>query len=157
MTHAWLVTFLIASHLSSMPATEVKLPNQDNHKQISTSTIPLRTYHRRADRSRTLTPHTIISTKPIEPTPTQPAITKHYTNLNWTALAQCESNNTPTATSPNGKYRGLYQFDLDTWHSVGGTGDPATASRGEQQARAEQLYASRGSQPWQCGWHLHQP
>jgi len=36
--------------------------------------------------------------------------------------------------------------------SVGGMGDPATASRAEQHKRAAMLYAKRGWQPWyHCG------
>lgn len=47
----------------------------------------------------------------------------------------------------NGHY-GAYQFDLSTWRSVGGTGNPAHASPAEQDARAWALYLSRGLQPW---------
>lgn len=73
----------------------------------------------------------------------------------WAALAACESSNNPRATSPSGKYRGLYQFDRATWRSVGGTGDPAAASPAEQTRRAQQLYAERGAQPWpECGRYL---
>lgn len=75
--------------------------------------------------------------------------------LNWAALAECESSGNPRALSPSGKYRGLYQFDLRTWRSVGGSGDPIEASSGEQTRRAQLLYASRGRQPWpECGGRL---
>ena len=61
------------------------------------------------------------------------------------------------ATSPvfdaSGKYRGAYQFDYRTWQSVGGWGDPAAASKLEQDYRAALLYARRGPQPWPvCGY-----
>jgi len=70
----------------------------------------------------------------------------------WAALRMCESSNRTNAVSRTGKYRGLYQFDLPTWKSVGGMGDPATASRAEQHKRAAMLYAKRGWQPWyHCG------
>lgn len=70
----------------------------------------------------------------------------------WAALRMCESSNRTNAVSRTGKYRGLYQFDLPTWESVGGVGDPAKASRAEQHRRAELLYAKRGWQPWfHCG------
>lgn len=73
----------------------------------------------------------------------------------WHALAMCESTDDPRAVSPSGRYRGLYQFDLHTWRSVGGTGDPARATRSEQTRRAQQLYAERGRQPWPyCGRFL---
>lgn len=76
------------------------------------------------------------------------------TPLNWPALAQCESSGNPRAVSM-GRYFGLYQFDLQTWGSVGGVGNPADASPTEQTARAQQLYDKRGPAPWPvCGWHL---
>jgi hypothetical protein len=59
-----------------------------------------------------------------------------------------ESGGNYSATSKSGKYRGAYQFDQRTWESAGGSGDPAAASPQEQDARAAQLYAQRGSQPW---------
>jgi len=68
------------------------------------------------------------------------------------AVAACESGGNPTAVSPSGRYRGKYQFDRQTWHSVGGSGDPATAPEAEQDRRAAQLQAQRGSSPWPvCG------
>lgn len=76
-------------------------------------------------------------------------------SLNWNALFECESGNDPRAVSPSGKYRGLAQFDMQTWRSVGGTGDPIDASRAEQTYRAQRLYKERGRSPWpQCGWRL---
>jgi len=70
----------------------------------------------------------------------------------WQALRMCESSNITNAVSRTGKYRGLYQFDLDTWRSVGGSGDPAQATRAEQYRRAVLLHKKRGWQPWpHCG------
>jgi hypothetical protein len=70
----------------------------------------------------------------------------------WAALRMCESSNRTNAVSRTGKYRGLYQFDLPTWKSVGGKGDPARATRFEQYRRAVLLYNKRGWQPWyHCG------
>ncbi|WP_051218104.1 resuscitation-promoting factor [Nocardioides insulae] len=72
-------------------------------------------------------------------------------NLNWGALARCESGGNPRAVNSAGYY-GLYQFSVGTWHSVGGKGMPHNASRGEQTYRAKKLYASRGRSPWpNCG------
>ncbi len=68
------------------------------------------------------------------------------------AIAACESGGNPSAVDPTGTYRGKYQFDMGTWASVGGSGDPAAASEAEQDARAAQLYAQSGSTPWPvCG------
>ena len=67
-------------------------------------------------------------------------------------IAQCESGGDPTAVSPDGQYRGKYQFDRSTWASLGGTGDPAQAPESEQDSRAAQLYRSRGASAWpNCG------
>lgn len=75
-------------------------------------------------------------------------------NLNWSALAACESSGNPAAVSSGG-YMGLYQFDQRTWESVGGSGSPTAASPAEQTLRAEILYSQRGSSPWPvCGSRL---
>lgn len=71
--------------------------------------------------------------------------------LNWGALANCESGGNPRAVNPAGYY-GLYQFNVTTWRSVGGSGMPHLASAGEQTYRAKLLYKSRGRSPWPtCG------
>ncbi|MCU1602880.1 MAG: rpfB1 [Frankiales bacterium] len=75
--------------------------------------------------------------------------------LNWGALANCESGGNPRAVSSGGNYRGLYQFTIGTWHSVGGDGDPVDAASGEQTYRAKLLYKQRGRSPWPvCGKYL---
>ncbi len=73
----------------------------------------------------------------------------------WAALRRCESTDNYAAISPSGIYRGAYQFDVPTWQTVGGSGDPAAAPPEEQDARARELYARRGHAPWPvCGSHL---
>ncbi len=73
----------------------------------------------------------------------------------WAELRFCESSDDYQAVSPSGEYRGAYQFDIETWQSVGGSGDPAAAPPSEQDARARALYALRGPQPWPvCGRFL---
>ncbi len=75
--------------------------------------------------------------------------------LNWAALAQCESGGLPWAVSPYGYY-GLYQFALSTWYGVGGHGNPIDATAGEQTYRAQLLYERAGSAPWPvCGYLLY--
>lgn len=64
------------------------------------------------------------------------------------AIAQCESGGDPTAVSASGQYRGKYQFDMETWRSVGGKGDPAQASEREQDRRATRLFKREGTAPW---------
>jgi Transglycosylase-like domain len=67
------------------------------------------------------------------------------------AIAACESGGNPAADTGNGFY-GKYQFTLETWHAVGGTGNPAHASEAEQDRRATMLYARAGASPWPvCG------
>lgn len=73
----------------------------------------------------------------------------------WEALRFCESTHDYSAVSASGAYRGAYQFDFETWETVGGSGDPAAAPPDEQDARARELYARRGDQPWPiCGRFL---
>ena len=67
------------------------------------------------------------------------------------AIAQCESGGDPATDTGNGFY-GKYQFDLQTWQAIGGTGNPAQASEAEQDQRAAALYAQAGASPWPvCG------
>ena len=84
----------------------------------------------------------------------RPANTPSADGLNWAALAECESGGNPRAVSSTGKYRGLYQFSLSTWQSVGGAGDPIEASPDEQTYRAQLLYQRSGAGQWGCGSHL---
>ena len=77
------------------------------------------------------------------------------TSQQWAALRACEASDNYAVTNFSGKYRGAYQFDVPTWESVGGTGDPAAATPDEQDLRAALLHQQRGSSPWPfCGQHL---
>jgi len=67
-------------------------------------------------------------------------------------IAACESSGNPRAVSADGTYRGKYQFDRETWHAMGGHGDPARAAEAEQDRRALALFRARGASPWPaCG------
>jgi len=67
------------------------------------------------------------------------------------AIADCESGGNPATDTGNGFY-GKYQFTIETWNAVGGSGNPAHASEGEQDRRAAMLYAQAGASPWPvCG------
>lgn len=81
--------------------------------------------------------------------------TNTNSGLNWGALAACESGGNASVVSANGLYHGLYQFDAQTWQSVGGSGVASQASAAEQTQRAQMLYDQRGSSPWPvCGSRL---
>jgi len=77
--------------------------------------------------------------------------------LNWDAVAQCESGGNWHINTGNGFYGGL-QFDYGTWLSNGGGAYAPRAdlaTREEQIAVANHLYARRGSSPWPvCGSRL---
>jgi transglycosylase-like protein/putative peptidoglycan binding protein len=67
-------------------------------------------------------------------------------------IAECESGGDPRAVSPGGRYRGKYQFSLETWQNLGGKGDPVDASEATQDRIALKLYRRSGSAPWpSCG------
>jgi len=92
--------------------------------------------------------------EPVQ-TQNQAAAPSNSGGQNWGALAACESGGDPNIVSANGLYHGLYQFDVQTWKSVGGSGLPSQASAAEQTQRAQALYADRGAQPWPvCGARL---
>lgn len=75
------------------------------------------------------------------------------------AIAGCESGSGPRSpgdpdvTGYSGRHYGLFQFDLPTWRSVGGVGNPARASVAEQYRRASILLDRRGTQPWDASKH----
>jgi transglycosylase-like protein len=67
-------------------------------------------------------------------------------------IAACESKGDPRAIGGGGAFRGKYQFTYGAWRSVGGKGDPASASETEQDRRAASLLNRSGTSPWPiCG------
>ena len=66
----------------------------------------------------------------------------------WTRLARCESNGNPRAVGGGGKFFGAFQFTLQTWHSMGMTGNPIDYSYEEQLAVAQRLQARSGWRNW---------
>ncbi len=66
-------------------------------------------------------------------------------------IAKCESGGNIRAISRDGRYRGKFQFDMATWRSLGGKGDPAKASEATQDRLALKLYRQRGTAPWANG------
>ncbi|OBG18761.1 Resuscitation-promoting factor RpfC [Mycobacterium sp. 852002-51057_SCH5723018] len=82
---------------------------------------------------------------------------------NWDAIAQCESGGNWHANTGNGEYGGL-QFKPGTWAQYGGVGNPAAASREQQIAVANRVFAQEGVEAWpKCGaesglpiaWYSH--
>ena len=65
----------------------------------------------------------------------------------WAQLAQCESGGKPETNTGNGFY-GMYQFTLETWQSLGGTGYPHEADAATQTAMAKKLQAQAGWGQW---------
>lgn len=65
----------------------------------------------------------------------------------WDRLAQCESSGDWSADTGNGFFGGL-QFTQSSWEMVGGTGNPADASRNEQIMRADMLEQEQGWTAW---------
>ena len=63
-------------------------------------------------------------------------------------IARCESGGDPTAVSPDGQYRGKYQFRRETWRGLGGEGDPAAAPEAEQDRLAAALLERQGPGAW---------
>ena len=105
--------------------------------------------------------HTAVRAHPVAQivalgTKPKPRYTPAADGLNWPALARCESGGNPREVSGNGQYRGLYQFTMGTWQSVGGHGDPIDASSNEQTYRAQILYRRSGDSSWPtCGHYLY--
>ena len=82
------------------------------------------------------------------------ALPSSAADLNWAALANCESGGNPAENTGNGFY-GMYQFTVSTWDSLGGSGLPSDASAATQTALAEKLYTEAGSGQWPvCGHYL---
>ena len=72
----------------------------------------------------------------------------------WDRIAQCESGGNWSINTGNGYYGGL-QFDGQTWLGNGGGAFAPRAdlaSRTQQIAIANKVYAARGLSPWGCGW-----
>ncbi len=65
----------------------------------------------------------------------------------WAQLRMCEASGNYGDNTGNGYY-GAYQFDLKTWHGLGYPGLPSAAPAPVQDQAAQQLYATRGWEPW---------
>ena len=97
----------------------------------------------------TATPTPILVSPTPTPTPTvMPSPTTNPTDDSvWDKLAACESGGNWSIDIGNGYFGGL-QFNQGAWESVGGTGNPAQASREEQIAKGKLLQQKRGWGAW---------
>ena len=69
----------------------------------------------------------------------------------WYQIAECESNFNPRAVNQsNNAHFGLFQFKLQTWQNMGGSGNPIDARPKEQFERAKKLQAEAGWSQWAC-------
>lgn len=72
-------------------------------------------------------------------------------DVNWDAVAQCESGGNWAISTGNGFFGGL-QFTLSTWRSNGGLGMPNQAPRSEQIRVAQNVLNTQGIGAWPvCG------
>ena len=93
---------------------------------------------------------TIVATPPVEEGPSE---------IQWEALRYCEATGNYSAVRPTGKYRGAYQFSIETWDLIAGLYyehlfvlDPAGARAIDQDRMAQALYDLRGRGQWPvCG------
>ena len=135
------------------------------HQRIAASIAELRKERERqrlldeedARRARAMTTSgpttTIAATPPIEEGPS---------DIQWEALRYCEATGNYGAVSPTGKYRGAYQFSVETWDWIAGLYyehliglDPAEARAFDQDRMARVLYDLRGRGQWPvCGRYL---
>lgn len=85
-----------------------------------------------------------------------PTVPVAHAEVNWDAVAACESGGNWHINTGNG-YSGGLQWAPGTWSRWKAPEDPtpaAAASREAQIAAAERLYTVAGTSPWpQCGKH----
>jgi hypothetical protein len=76
-------------------------------------------------------------------------------DVDWDAIAQCESGGNWHINTHNNFYGGL-QFTMSTWRGYGGSGNPASASREQQISVAERILQGQGIGAWPvCGHRAH--
>ena len=83
-------------------------------------------------------------------------------DIQWGGRRYGEATGNSGAVSPTGKYRGAYQFSVETWDWIAGLYyehliglDPAEARAVDQDRMARGLYDLRGRGQWPvCGRYL---
>ena len=126
----------------------------DNSSSKSALIIPVVTPSLTPIPTPTLTP---VSTPTVTPKPTKvstptatpiPSPTPNpQDNTIWEALAMCETGGNWSTDTGNGYFGGL-QFSQGAWNSVGGSRNPAQASKDEQILRGKILQKNRGWGVW---------
>src|SRR4051794_26714589 len=105
-----------------------------------------------ATQTTATTPATSSAAQTQTQTQSSPTTQSSSGGGNLSAIAACESGGNAGAVDSSGTYGGKYQFDQQTWQSVGGTGSPASAPAAVQDQMAQRLYAQRGASAWpSCG------
>jgi hypothetical protein len=128
------------------PGDGLRIPAQD--EQLADRPLPVD-----VPAPAPVAPKATTSTK-VTPTykkrsiaPQPAAVVTPSNGSTWDRLAQCESGGRWNINTGNGFYGGL-QFTASSWHAVGGSGLPNSASREEQIMRAEMLKARQGWGAW---------
>lgn len=85
-------------------------------------------------------------TPTLTPTPTPDPKSPDNAEI-WENIAKCETNGNWSSDTGNGYFGGL-QFSQGAWNSVGGSGNPAQASKDEQITRGKMLQKIRGWGVW---------
>lgn len=104
------------------------------------------TYRTAARRGITLAAVSLAAVA-LSATSASAAAPAHTASSVWDSLAQCESGGNWATNTGNG-YAGGLQFSPSTWAAHGGTGSPATASREQQIAVAQNVQAKQGWGAW---------
>jgi hypothetical protein len=95
-----------------------------------------------------VTPRPAVVAAPAHPAASSPSASSSASlGGAWACIAARESGGNPRAVNPGGYY-GMFQFSMATWHSVGGSGNPANASAQEQLMRAQMLQSRSGWGQW---------
>jgi hypothetical protein len=113
------------------------------HEEIKVVPTPIHSSAAVASRSRSTMPTKVSNTDRFLPLRVE----------DWAIIIDCESGGRPreTYTSNRGTtYYGAFQFNLATFHSVGGVGNPVDYSLAKQQQYANVLQARDGSRQWAC-------
>ncbi len=104
--------------------------------------------HPAIDNSEEIKPVVIAMSYEVDKiTPTPTPVYNPADDDVWLKVAECESHHNWQSDSGNGYFGGL-QFSLGAWASVGGTGKPSDASKGEQIERGKMLQKIRGWGAW---------